>query len=151
MNKPTYSEKLKDPRWQKKRLEILNRDNWVCTSCGDNESTLHVHHMSYVNTKGERCEPWEVPSEFLTALCESCHGYESEGMAGAIDTLTSAAKSRFLSGNIQHLGCAIYHIKMVHSPDVVMSAIEHWLTREDKMIELVEGYFNYLSKRKNPF
>ena len=30
-----YSEKLKDPRWQKKRLEILERDNFRCQYCGD--------------------------------------------------------------------------------------------------------------------
>jgi len=30
MAKLTYSEKLKDPRWQKKRLEILSRDNFTC-------------------------------------------------------------------------------------------------------------------------
>lgn len=65
----TYSEKLKDPRWQKKRLEILERDNWSCRYCGDKESTLHVHHEHYI--KG--CEPWEADECSLTTLCEDCH------------------------------------------------------------------------------
>ncbi len=29
----TYAEQLKDPRWQKRRLEILQRDEWRCL-CG---------------------------------------------------------------------------------------------------------------------
>lgn len=67
MPKKTYSEKLKDPRWQKKRLEILNRDNWTCQSCGDKETTLHVHHVSY------RGEPWEAPDDAMYCYCEECH------------------------------------------------------------------------------
>lgn len=63
-----YAEKLKDPRWQKKRLEILSRDNWSCYWCGDTESTLHVHHTVYV---GEN--PWDTWDECLLTLCEGCH------------------------------------------------------------------------------
>lgn len=64
-----YSEKLKDPRWQKKRLEILNRDKWCCRACGDKESTLHVHHKYYITDR----EPWEYPDICLVSLCENCH------------------------------------------------------------------------------
>ncbi|GAC1385849.1 MAG: hypothetical protein NVSMB45_15070 [Ginsengibacter sp.] len=62
-----YSEKLKDPRWQKKRLEILNRDEFKCTLCGDDKTTLQVHHKKYNG------EPWEVDSEDLITVCEDCH------------------------------------------------------------------------------
>jgi hypothetical protein len=65
----SYSEKLKDPRWQKKRLEILNRDDFKCLVCGDGSETLHVHHKRY--EKG--CEPWDYPNEELCTLCETCH------------------------------------------------------------------------------
>jgi len=64
-----YSEKLKDPRWQKKRLEILERDGWKCMSCGGKEKTLHVHHIIYFSHK----DPWEINNGFLITLCESCH------------------------------------------------------------------------------
>ncbi len=32
MDKQQYASKLKDPRWQKKRLEILQRDDFACQS-----------------------------------------------------------------------------------------------------------------------
>lgn len=65
----TYSEKLRDPRWQKKRLEILTRDNWACQSCFNTRETLHVHHMIYP----ENTEPWDCDERLLITVCESCH------------------------------------------------------------------------------
>ena len=65
----TYSQKLKDPRWQKKRLQILERDNWKCKGCLDSERTLHVHHLSYEKGK----EPWEYDDLNFITLCEECH------------------------------------------------------------------------------
>lgn len=63
----TYAEKLQDPRWQKKRLEILERDNWRCQLCNDDKSTLHIHHQKY---KGE---PWDAPNTYLITYCKHCH------------------------------------------------------------------------------
>lgn len=65
----TYSQKLKDPRWQKKRLEALQRSEFRCCTCGANDKTLHVHHLKYLPKK----EPWDVPLNYLKALCEECH------------------------------------------------------------------------------
>lgn len=33
--KSDYSQKLLDPRWQRKRLEILQRDDFTCQVCSD--------------------------------------------------------------------------------------------------------------------
>lgn len=63
----TYQEKLKDPRWQKMRLMILNRDNWSCQFCGDKETTLHVHHKKYNG------EPWKAHNDDLITCCQDCH------------------------------------------------------------------------------
>ena len=63
-----YSEKLKDPKWQKKRLKILERDNWTCQKCLSTKKTLHVHHKHYL-----KCDPWEYPDKALISLCEECH------------------------------------------------------------------------------
>lgn len=64
----SYSEKLSDPRWQKKRLEVLERAEWGCVNCGDSESQLHVHHLVYEKGK----EPWEHDDQYLIALCKDC-------------------------------------------------------------------------------
>lgn len=64
----TYSEKLKDPRWQKKRLKILERDKWACRDCGCAEKSLQVHHCYY-----EKGDPWKTNERFLLTLCEECH------------------------------------------------------------------------------
>lgn len=68
-SKKTYQEKLKDPRWQKKRLKILERDGWMCTNCGADWLSLHIHHKTYI--KGR--DPWEYEDEELSTLCEICH------------------------------------------------------------------------------
>ena len=65
----SYYDDLKHPKWQKKRLEVLDRAGFECDNCGDNESTLHVHHGYY--EKG--LKPWEYPIESLHCLCEDCH------------------------------------------------------------------------------
>jgi hypothetical protein len=65
----TYSEKLKDPRWQKRRLEIMQKADFSCEECGDNESSLQIHHRIY--RKGK--QPWEYDNEELVCLCEECH------------------------------------------------------------------------------
>lgn len=70
-----YSEKLRDPRWQKMRLEILTRDEWCCQICFDSKSTLHVHHRYYEAGR----EPWDYPPVAYVTLCESCHTQEGEG------------------------------------------------------------------------
>ena len=70
----TYFEKLKDPRWQKKRLEVLEQGDWSCEQCGDTDSTLHVHHRQYF--KGR--DPWDYEVGQLTVLCEGCHSSTHE-------------------------------------------------------------------------
>jgi HNH endonuclease len=66
-----YSEKLKSPQWQKKRLEILQRDNFTCQLCSDTETELQVHHLKYTG------EPQDAPNEDLQTLCKHCHESES--------------------------------------------------------------------------
>jgi hypothetical protein len=65
----TYYEKLRDPRWQRKRLEIMERDEFACCHCGDFESTLNVHHAYYA----AKTDPWDYEEGSLVTLCEDCH------------------------------------------------------------------------------
>ena len=69
----TYSEKLKDARWQRRRLEVLERESFTCQDCGASDKTpmtqLHVHHCFY-----ERgLDPWQYDDSALMCLCNSCH------------------------------------------------------------------------------
>lgn len=70
----SYGEKFRDPRWQKVRLEILNRDGWSCKHCGDKDKNLQVHHLFYVWGN----DPWDYPSWSLVTLCDECHKDETE-------------------------------------------------------------------------
>lgn len=67
-----YPDKLKDPRWQRKRLEIFQRDDWTCLSCMRKDKTLHVHHILYI----AGLEPWEYDNHLLVTYCEVCHNTE---------------------------------------------------------------------------
>jgi len=100
MAKMTYAEKLKDPRWQRKRLEILERDDWACQWCGDNTSELHVHHLIYHWDS----EPWEYQDEELITLCSSCHEKEKDRKL-AIERLTHAltVRWRLSAEDLDHL------------------------------------------------
>jgi hypothetical protein len=68
----TYNEKLLSPKWQKKRLKILERDNFTCQFCQSKEDTLHIHHKKY--SEGE---PWEIEDKYLITLCKECHESET--------------------------------------------------------------------------
>ena len=73
----TYTEKLKDPRWQKMRLEVLEEAAFSCDQCGDEATELHVHHGYY--RKG--ANPWDYERSTLRCLCKVCHKAEEERRA----------------------------------------------------------------------
>jgi hypothetical protein len=64
-----YWQKLQDPRWQKKRLEIFERDSFTCRYCDAKDKTLEVHHLYYVSGR----EPWEYPLGTFKTACSDCH------------------------------------------------------------------------------
>lgn len=68
MAKQTYAEKLKDQRWEDKRIHILRLDNNCCKLCGSHEN-LHVHHILYE----EDTDPWDYDENYLITVCEFCH------------------------------------------------------------------------------
>lgn len=69
MTSTEYGLKLKDPRWQRRRLEIFNLHDFKCQDCGSRETTLHAHHCYYI---GER-NPWDYRDDCFRCLCERCH------------------------------------------------------------------------------
>lgn len=77
-----YSDYLKDPRWQKLRLLVMQRDNFTCTLCGDNRTTLNVHHEAY-NGK-----PWNISIDLLKTTCMHCHSVIHELEPIPVDSVT---------------------------------------------------------------
>lgn len=139
-----YIEKLKDPRWQKKRLEVLNRDEWCCQHCYDNESTLCVHHKKYLPGK----EPWDYPLEYFITLCESCHEEETETRQSIEKNLIDELKLKFPSScDVLDLVSGFYELKLVHSAEVVASMIKWFLSNENLQRELIDRYFESLAQK----
>lgn len=64
-----FWEAYKDPRWQRRRLEIMSRSRFHCERCDTEDKTLHVHHKKYF--KGRK--PWEYDDSELICLCSTCH------------------------------------------------------------------------------
>jgi len=65
----TYQDQIKSPKWQKKRLEVLNERRFACEECRGKYTQLHVHHSYY--KKGKKI--WEYENYELRCLCEDCH------------------------------------------------------------------------------
>jgi 5-methylcytosine-specific restriction endonuclease McrA len=69
----SYQKKIKSPKWQKKRLQILQRDDFKCRACGDTKSELHVHHIYY---NPLNINPWDYSDNLLITLYDKCHTME---------------------------------------------------------------------------
>ena len=65
----TYQDQIKSPKWQKKRLQVLESSKFKCDECQNTEKQLHVHHTHY--RKGAKI--WEYDNIELRCLCDTCH------------------------------------------------------------------------------
>jgi hypothetical protein len=84
----TYSEQLRHPNWQRKRLEVLELHGFKCFCCGSKEKTLHVHHKKYI--KGRMA--WDYETDKFEALCEECHK-EVHGAKERLDSVIASFPS----------------------------------------------------------
>lgn len=101
MAEKTYAEKLQDPRWQRKRLEVMSRDNFTCRHCKTTESSLNIHHIAY-----NHGDPWDIKNELLITLCQPCHEKEGERIKTSFASLINILKSR---------GCMSDHVDAIAS------------------------------------
>lgn len=90
----SYSEQIKSPHWQKRRLQILQRDNFTCQICGSTEKTLHVHHLCY----RKDAKIWDYPDNTLITLCEDCHRMEHEMQSENDYSVTNLINDLLISG-----------------------------------------------------
>jgi hypothetical protein len=94
-----YKEQLKSPKWQKKRLDVLNLRGFKCENCANEEKQLHVHHRFYL--KGRKA--WEYDNDVLQVLCETCHENEhkkpkeNENQSEIIEFINSLNKENYTS------------------------------------------------------
>lgn len=72
----SYQSDLLDPRWQRRRLEIFQRDDFECVRCGASDRPLVVHHRSY------HLRPWDAPDFDLETLCDVHHKAEHRKREG---------------------------------------------------------------------
>jgi hypothetical protein len=117
MPKPdSYSEKLKDPRWQRKRLEIFQAANFICEQCGMGDMTLHAHHKRYI--KGR--ELWDYELSDFACLCKECH----EHVSAADVALKGNHKDKAVRDAVHTFKCGLGLLMSDLSPPEIPAAIE---------------------------
>jgi hypothetical protein len=80
-----YAAMKLDPRWQRRRLEIMQRANFACEICKDEKTTLEIHHRIY--RRGHAF--WEYGDHELSCVCSPCHAQ----LTAAVDRLKEACIS----------------------------------------------------------
>lgn len=131
-----YSKKLRDPRWQKMRLEILSRDEFTCQKCFDSESTLNVHHCYYEYGK----EPWDYPAKSLVTLCETCHEEESAAADVKSDLILILSQRGLLYQHFHDL-CTGFIGFDFNSPEHNCSMLG-WALADPEMKDLIHEKYN---------
>lgn len=150
MRKPAseaYLEKLRDSRWQKKRLKIFERDGWQCRRCSSGEEqsvTLHVHHLWY-----EEGEPWEVEENALMTLCAGCHEDETATRREEEQSLLAILREcRILSSQVQELMMAFDLTRGFIGHPFTWSAMCQFIQTVDRE-RLEQWYLDYLAERRD--
>lgn len=141
--KTTYSEKLRDPRWQRVRLEVMQRDQFMCTHCGDDTATLNVHHLEYNG------DPWETPLKNLVTLCETCHEAETTERPGNEKLLLAAIKKAripyhallFIADGFENMA------KPPYPEEVIASIIMFGLKDKNIMHNMSEAFWAGLKEK----
>jgi len=138
-----YLEKLKDPRWQKKRLEVFERDKWTCQRCYDTETTLNIHHRYYK----DKADPWDYLLKALVTLCENCHSEEREVRPSYEQGLLYALREKFFAEDVSELAIGFHTMPLCRLPEVVASVYQWALLDEKIQKELIRRYFEHLEDK----
>lgn len=120
----SYSEKLRHPKWQRRRLEIMNRDGFRCQKCKSDDKTLNVHHLYYTGWN----DPWDYPDDALATLCEICHQSEHSKPTGLNIYLAGKISKNcwrhgIVKGPMAGLGSCGDSLPFENPPEIVPSSI----------------------------
>lgn len=144
--KQKYSEQIKSPKWQKRRLNILNRDNFTCQICGCTEKTLHVHHTIYIPGRNI----WEYEDNQLVTLCEDCHA-EEHALSNFVSNFIFDLKYQGLT-NFEIEAYLGYHTSVAGGMEVD-SMIKEWSiinpSKSEMLIRLAQRRKNIVYKKYN--
>ncbi len=138
-----YVEKLKDPRWQKLRLEILSRDKWTCQNCYAEmqyAGNLQVHHKYY---QYPPIDPWEYPKEDLITYCERCHLEDEQERGQAENALLFALRKRGIHAKVLRMFASEVDKMIVtrDDPQLIFYAMMGVLTDKDLQEQAVEAFY----------
>lgn len=139
----TYSEKLRDPRWQKKRLKIMERDEFMCQKCQDKDSTLNVHHRIYFKER----EPWEYEDWCLVTLCETCHHDEMESECGDAGLVHALKEMGFYNSDISDFAISIHEGKLSFPVEVFTDFFYRFLKNKSLQQKCFDVYFDLLKEQ----
>lgn len=120
MAKTSYSQKLLDPRWQKMRLRVFERDGFACRICNETTDTLHAHHAHYhPYSEG----PWDYEMETIITLCADCHTSEHADInASKANVLLALAKIDYWQG--YELDCLCEILSVLTKEDLTKLFLE---------------------------
>jgi hypothetical protein len=135
----SYIKKLQNPLWQKKRLEILQRDNFKCIQCECDNKELHVHHRWYVFGK----EIWDYPDTCFETLCYECHEYVESQIKNSIHDINLEFRRSIISQD--DYSCILRLLNNIsvdsensrYAPHQISDAI-HYLTEHDVIASIIE-------------
>lgn len=141
--KSKYGEKLLDPRWQKLRLQVFQRDEFTCQLCSAKDRTLHLHHAAYCPWSDD---PWETPAAVLFTVCADCHESEHEVHRDALfDVITLLGEAGIRTSlDLSHVSmCA--DIELHH---IAEGRTRSQTTQEEKLRALVAALSDF-ARSKN--
>lgn len=146
MAKNEYAAKWKDPRWQKKRLEIMERDGFSCRIYGDASSTLAVHHFGYDDGK----DPWDYEQCMLITICQFCHEVEHAERPEYEDLLLhTLRKAGFSAHDVFSIAEGFAFLGEFEDKNILSTAIG-WAIKDPAFLSAVVGKymknFNYKKK-----
>lgn len=148
---PSYKELLLDPRWQIKRLEIMQLDAFKCRVCESKTKTLHVHHLYYISGN----DPWDYPNDALVTMCKDCHAN-----APNIDWQRAFLDLNMTERDLLDLAINIKFRKYKHDFDSLNFVSEKgnrslfpfcWYDLFNSMEEVDEYYNTFLKQYKNKY